>query len=68
MLYFIFLTIREGFDQQSSPLGGAAAARLEQRRLEGSGKSSNSPRLLEPEGEFGWTDRVPQRIYEKVGA
>ncbi|GFO45005.1 harmonin [Plakobranchus ocellatus] len=58
----------DNFEQQSSPLGGAAAAKLEQRRLEGSGKASNSPRLLELEGEFGWTDRVPARIYQKFSS
>ncbi|RUS86233.1 hypothetical protein EGW08_006028, partial [Elysia chlorotica] len=60
---------REEFDQKATTsLGGAAAARLEQLRLKDSGKSSNAPDLLELEGEFGWSDRVPQRIYEKFSS
>ena len=65
-LGFAFISIREDSDQTTSPLGGAAAAKLEQLRLKDSGKSNNYPDLLELEGEFGWSDRVPQRIYEKV--
>ncbi|KAK3784244.1 hypothetical protein RRG08_031629 [Elysia crispata] len=64
-LYTATQDFREDSDQKTSPLGGAAAAKLEQLRLKDSGKSNNYPDLLELEGEFGWSDRVPQRIYEK---